>query len=73
MHLADGFPVLDARQQRPGADHILQPRAGLFQRVANDFEAAARLRGRIAYADGLALAERRGAGDRNQVTHAYCT
>ena len=55
VHGCDGLPVVDASQQGPRADDVIERRSGPLERFFDDLEAAPRLRSRIALADRLAV------------------
>ena len=55
MGPADGFPVVDVGDVHAGADHILDPGAGLLQRAADIGQGLHRLGVGVSPADQLAV------------------
>src|SRR5262245_14621731 len=70
MHAPDRFPM-HVDQVDPGADYVLEPGAGIFERLGDDFEDRSRLRRGVADRDRLAARSRRRAADRDDAACAH--
>jgi len=71
MNLRNEGPVVDAREENPGPDHICQGSAGLLEGIANDLETTTSLSRWVSDARRVAIdSDRRGARNMNAIADA---